>query len=227
MYKVDITFFQMANCFTFTCLIGSGIRYLQVIWMIVMAVWSDILWPIDTNIGFKDLCLDLMAWITVWKERKEKLSMLNTSIKSAQTHGSVLWQLKFKLYKYGTAFLSDCINSNSYHSPCTPGATHQSNKIFWRVFFGFKKFHHSRFIETIHMMQLEHIKLQKLCIYSILLNSEHRYVGRIKSQILIREWKNTNITTNILTFANLNTERKNQISKLIENHVKIYKGWSL
>lgn len=50
---------------SFTCLIGSGTRNLQVFWTIVMAVWSDIMWPIDINIGFMDPCVDLMAWTQV------------------------------------------------------------------------------------------------------------------------------------------------------------------
>jgi len=46
-----------------------------------MAVWSDILWPIEIYIGFMDPCVDFMAWVTVWKEMmNKKLSMLNQYI---------------------------------------------------------------------------------------------------------------------------------------------------
>jgi len=36
-----------------------------------MAVWSDIMWPIDINIGFMDPCVDLMAWTQVKQENKK------------------------------------------------------------------------------------------------------------------------------------------------------------
>jgi hypothetical protein len=45
-----------------------------------MAVWSDILWPIEIYIGFMDPCVDFMAWITVWKERMKKTKHAESNI---------------------------------------------------------------------------------------------------------------------------------------------------
>lgn len=45
----------------FTCRMGSGTRYLQVILTTSMAVASDTRWPIETNMGFNELCVDLTA----------------------------------------------------------------------------------------------------------------------------------------------------------------------
>lgn len=40
---------------------GSGTRYLQVILTTSMTVASDTRWPIETNMGFNELCVDLTA----------------------------------------------------------------------------------------------------------------------------------------------------------------------
>ena len=45
-----------------TCLIGSGTRYLQVVFTIFMAVASEIRWRIEIYIGFKAPIADLIAY---------------------------------------------------------------------------------------------------------------------------------------------------------------------
>ena len=71
MAKADIQSFQRVSSH-FTWRIGSGTRYLQLILTIVMAVSSDIRWPIEINIGFNEPPVDLMALIGRKKKRKKK-----------------------------------------------------------------------------------------------------------------------------------------------------------